>query len=578
MADSRDNYWLRMANRNLSRRRVVALAGSGLAAVALASCGGDDDDEPAGGNGGNGGGGSTVTATATSGGNGGSAGPAPSWLEMPVGKAGGKATVALVLEPGTLDAHTPGSGGDAPYLNTMYNALVSLDLLKVSPAVGLAEKWEVADQTTINFTLRKGIKFHDGTDFNAAAVKKNIERIIDPATKGTWASQLAAVDRVETPDDLTARFILKKPDAALLFALSSVYGAAMISPAALDKFGSDIKSNPVGTGPFVFDKWIQGTGVNVKKNPNYWEKDTAGTALPYLDEIMLSAIPDSTVRYANLQTGDATFGSVDSKDIAPAEANSDLVVVKGVPGAGIPSLFGYAFKTGPMANANLRKAIAWAVDPSVVAKNVYFNLAVPAEGAMTTPDSWAYSPVKDRPRYDPKRAKEFLAAGGMPDGFEMEVLTYTSPSINQQTEIYQEQWRQIGIKTTVTTQEVSTAVASFYNPETKFPLMSTSWGGTSVEPSTAPTIAYASTGFYNPAKAEAAPGLDAKLAKAREVYDEEERKALYEEIDRIVAAEECTFLPMLYSQPRGIYRKNVGNTESFYYGGFNRLQHIFLKS
>jgi peptide/nickel transport system substrate-binding protein len=564
--DDRANYWTRVATRRLTRRRMLVVAGSAAVAASLAACGGDDDDDgvgasPAGGS-------PQVSPTVD---------PTAGYSALPAGRHGGKANVALTLEPGTLDAHTPGSGGDAPYLNSMYNALVGLDRLTATAAVSLAEKWEVADPTTINFTLKKGITFHDGTPFNANAVKVNVGRILDPDLKATWASQLAAVDRVETPDENTARFVLKRPDAALIFALASVYGAGMISPTALEKYGKDIKSNPVGTGPFLFERWATGSHVVVKRNPNYWEKDAAGKNLPYLDEVQLSAIPDATVRYSNLQTGDATFGGIDAKDIAAAERHANLLVVKGVPGAGVNALLHYNIAIAPMDNVNLRKAVAWSIDPSVIARNVYFDLAVPAEGAMTTPGSWAYSPVPDRPRFDLNKAKEFLRAGGKPDGFEMEVLTYTAPAINQQTEIYQEQWAKIGIKTKVTTQEVSTAVTTFFGPGTQtFPLMSTSWGGTSVEPSTTPTIAWGKASFYNPAKQPLDPRLDDLLVKARETYNEEERKKLYQEIDKIVVAEQCAFVPLLYSQPRGIFRKNVGNTEAFYYGGFNRLQHYYL--
>ncbi len=571
--NERDNYWTRVAARSLSRRRVLILAGSSAAAAALAACGGDDDDDAGTG------GGNTPGAGNTPGSGGTSNAPAPAWANMPVGKPGGKVNIAYSLDVGTLDPHTPGSGGDTYYLNTLFNALVSLDQLKVSPAVGLAEKWEIADPTTINFTLKKGIKFHDGTPFNAEAVKVNVNRILDPALKATWASQLSAVDRVEVVDDSTAKFVLKRPDAALLFALSSTYGAGMISPTALNKFGKDIKSNPVGTGAFTLDRWVPGSQVVVKKNPNYWEKDSKGNPLPYLDEVTISPIPDATVRYANLQTGDATMGVIDSKDVAAAEKNADLVVIKGIPGAAVPALLHYNFAIGPMDNANLRKAIAWSIDPSVIAKNVYFDLAVPADGAMTTPGSWAFSPVKDRPRYDVAKAKEFLKAGGKPDGFDMEVIAYTSPTISQQTEIYQEMWKKVGINVKVTTQEVSTAVTSFFGPGTQtFPLMSTSWGGTSVEPSTTPTIAWGKESFYNPAKKAITPELDDLLAKARQTYDDAERKSLYEKIDSIVVAEQCVFVPMLYAQPRWVFRKNVGNPEASYYGGgFSRLQNFFIK-
>ncbi|KAA0232058.1 hypothetical protein EDM76_10330 [bacterium] len=493
---------------------------------------------------------------------------------MPVGKAGGKANFVHYLDVATLDPHTP-TAADSAYQYQLYNSLVGLDQNRVTPSIGLAEKWEIADPTTITFTLRQGIKFHDGTPFNAEAVKVNVTRILDPALKATWAAQLAAIDRVEVVNDSTARFVLKRPDASLLFALASVYGAGIVSPTALNKYGKDIKSNPVGTGPFTLDKWVPGSQVVVKKNPNYWEKDSKGNPLPYLEQVTISPIPDPTVRFANLQTGEATMGIVELQDMAAAEKHPELNVVKGVPGGSVHSLIYFNFAMAPMDNVNLRKAMAWSIDPSVVGKNVYFDRAVVAEGALITPDSWAYTTLKDRPRYDVAKAKEFLRAGGKPDGFDMEVIAFSAPAVTQQTEIYQEMWKKIGINVKVTTQEVATSVASFFSQQ-KFPLWSAMWAGTSVEPSTVPTIAWKKDGFYNPAKKPITPELDGLIDKARQTYDEKERKELYHQINTIVVAEQCICVPLLLGQYHGVYRKNVKNTESFYFGWFNRLQNLYL--
>lgn len=545
----------------------MVITGSGAVAAYLAACGGDDDDDKPGG-------------SASPGNNsGGSANAEAGLAGLIAGKAGGKLRVGVTLETGTLDPHVPLSGGDAPYLNLFFNGLVGNDKLNPEPTASLAEKWEVVDPQTIVFTLREGVKFHDGTDFNAEAVKFNVERIQTPDLKATWASQLSAIERVETPDPRTARFILKQPDAPLIFNMSSVYGAGMISPAALEKHGTNFKTNPVGTGPFVFSEWIPGDHVTGKRNPNYWEKDKAGAALPYLDEVTITPIPDDTVRYANLQTNEVQVAGIASKDIAQAEQNKDLFIQKGVPGAGVVALLHMNIGIGPLDNADLRKAVAFAIDPSVIAKNVYFDLAVQDEASLITPNSWGYSVIDDRPRYNVDKAKEFLRAGGKPDGFEMEVIAYSAPTIQQQTEVYLEQWAKIGIKARVTTQDVSTAVTTFFGPgEQTFPLMSTSWGGTSVEPAVPAGIAYAKDAFYNPSHKAIDPRMDDLIAKARQTYVLEERKALYKQLDEINLVDQCYFIPLLLSQPRYSYRKDIGNAESSYYYAFNRFTNTFFKS
>lgn len=565
----RDNYWTRVASRRLSRRKVIALTGSSMLAAYLAACGGDD---------------STSNATAAPGGTtkapSGAPDPLAGITALVAGKQGGKLKLGVTLETGTLDAHVPGSGGDAPYLGLFYNGLVGLDKLTPDPKFSLAEKWEVADPTTIVFTLRKDVKFHDGTPFDSAAVKYNVNRILDPAMKATWASQLSSIDRVETPDQYTARFILKQPDAPLIYNMASIYGAGIVSPTAVEKYGKDFKSHPVGTGPFVFDTWVPGDHVTGKRNPSYWEKDSAGKALPYLDEVTIQPIPDDTVRYANIQTGDVQVAGLASKDIAPAEKNSDLRVQKGVPGIGVTALLHINTAIAPMDNVNLRKAVAFAIDPAVIAKNVYFDLAVPDEAGMITPGSWGYTVQPDRPKYDVAKAKDFLKAGGKPDGFSMDVIAYAAPAIQQQTEVYLEHWAKVGIKAQVTTQDVSTAVKTFFGPgEQKFPLMSTSWGGTSPEPSVISGIAYSKEAFYNPSHKPIDPRLDDLIAKARATYVQEERKKLYTEIERIVLVDQCYFIPLLLSQPRYTFRKNIGNAEASYFFGFNgRLQNWFINA
>lgn len=575
--DQKDNYWMRAASRRVSRRRVFGIAGSGALAAYLAACGGGSSN---GKSTATAGGGSPTAAGASPTAKPGAIDPLAGIGALQPGKQGGKIKVGVTLETGTLDPHVPGSGGDAPYLGLFYNALVGLDKLAADTKYSLAEKWEQADPTTIIFTLRQNVKFHDGTPFDSAAVKHNVGRIQDPALKATWASQLSSIDRVETPDANTAKFVLKSPDAALLYNLGSIYGAGMVSPTAIDKLGKDFKSHPVGTGPFTFSEWVPGDHVTGKRNPNYWEKDSAGKALPYLDEVTIQPIPDDTVRYANIQTGDVQVAGLQAKDFAAADKNSDLRVVRGVPGIGVNALLHFNTAIAPLTDVNLRRALAFAIDPSVIAKNVYFDSAVQDEAGMITPDTWAYVKQPDRPKYDVAKAKQYLQAAGKPDGFNFNVIAYASPSIQQQTEVYLEHWSKVGIKAQVTTQDVSTAVKTFFGPgDQTFPLMSTSWGGTSPEPSVPSGIAYSKDAFYNPSHKAIDPRLDDMIAKAKQTYDNAQRKQLYADIEKIVLVDQCYFIPLLLSQPRYTFRKNVGNIEASYYSGFvARLQNWYLAS
>jgi peptide/nickel transport system substrate-binding protein len=338
---------MRPLTTRVSRRRMLGYAGAGATAAFLAACGGSSNNSTSGNQSPPTGTRAAAQATALANAQG-------QVSTFQNGSTGGKLKVGVTLEPGTLDTAVPLSGGDTVFLATMYNPLLTLDHFVPNPQLSLAEKYEVVDPTTLAFTLRQGVKFHDGTDFNAEAVKWNLTRILDPATKSAARSSLTDIDRIEAPDQNTVRLVLKQPNAAILTSLGTVYGGGMASPTAVQKSGKDFTSHPVGTGPFVFGEWVPGSHVTVKRNPNYWEKDGAGKQLPYVDEITIQAIQDDTVRYANLQTGDVHMAGINTKDWAAAEKNSDLVGIKGLPGIGVPSVLVFNLDKAPANNLNIR--------------------------------------------------------------------------------------------------------------------------------------------------------------------------------------------------------------------------------
>lgn len=555
-----ENYWTRVAARRLSRRKIFGLAGSGVVAAYLTACGGGSS--------------SSGTKTAKSGSSpsssatagtavaGASSTPAP----INVGKRGGSLSYGFGLAPGTLDAAIPVSGGDIPFLNMFYDGLLRIRHYVVDTDLSLAQSYQIPDPMTIVFNLRQGVKFHDGTPFNSQAVKWNFDRVQNPATKSVGASFLSTLDHIETPDDNTAKFVLKSPNAALLNNISTIYGLGIVSPTASDKLGKGLASNPVGTGPFTFKEYATGSHVTGTRNPDYWMKDSAGTSLPYLDQFTIQIIPDQTVLYANLQTGSIDMGGINFKDLKSAQSNSSLVVQPGTPGGGVPSVWVFNLDLAPMNDLNFRKAVAYALQPEAVGHAVYFDYGKPDLAGMVTPGSWAYEPIPTRPSYNVAEAKKYLAASSHPDGLSLDLLTYTDPTLAQTTAIYQQNLKAIGIDAKITTQDVSTSTSSFFI-KNQFSVFSTEWGGTSFEPDGICEVAYRSSAFYNPMKKPAVPNLDSLIDKGLQTYDLAQRKDIYKQIET-ATLEQVYFVPQVLVTYPGIFRKNVGNGQTYIDWGF----------
>lgn len=321
---------------------------------------------------------------------------------------GGTLRVGLPSDLSTMDPHLSTSFYDRIVYQAIYNPLVRLDKdLSIKPE--LAEKWEFTDPTTLVFTLRKGVKFHDGTDFNAKAVKVNFDRMLNPDTKSLRASEVASVKEAQVVDDYTVKLILKAPNAALLSVLTDRAGM-MISPAAIEKYGKDLARNPVGTGPFSFVEWVAADHLTVKKFDGYFEKGADGQALPYLDSVTFKGIPDGTVRLTALKTGAMDIiDAPDPKDVAGLKAGKDPIYDQ-VPGLGYNAIE-LNTANAPFNKVEARQALAYSVDPAAIAKSIFFDTVTPGQGPIP-PSSWAYDASVNIYKRDPAKSKELLTKAG----------------------------------------------------------------------------------------------------------------------------------------------------------------------
>src|SRR5690349_6170570 len=335
---------------------------------------------------------------------------------------------------------------------SFYEGLYGFDKdMKMVPV--LAESYEVSkDGLVYTVKLRKGVKFHDGTDFNAAAVKVNLDRVTNPDNKlkryGLYNDNIA---KTEAVDDYTVRFTLKTAFSPFIAQLAHP-STVMISPAALKQYGNkDIAFHPVGTGPFKFVEWKSTDYLKVAKFDAYWRQ-----GYPKVDTITWKPVVDNNSRAALMQTGEAHFTFPVPYEVAEVlKAKPDLEVVAA------PSIvlryLSMNTQQKPFDNPKVRQAIAYAINKDALAKVAFSGYATPAVGVA--PQGVEYA-VKIGPwPYDVAKAKELMKEAGYPNGFETELWSaYNYTTAQKVTQFIQQQLQQIGIKTRITLLEAGQRV------------------------------------------------------------------------------------------------------------------------
>src|SRR5215475_7894831 len=448
-------------------------------------------------------------------------------------KKGGTLRVGFYLEASTMDPHLSGSKVDRQIYHNIYEPLLTLDV-KLGIKPGLAESWQQVEPKILVLKLRKGIKFQDGTDFNAEAVRFNFNRM-KTEPKSVRKGEVASIESVDVLDPYTIKINLRRPDAALLATLTDRAGM-MVSPKVIQERGPELERNAkgAGTGPFEFVEWVKDDHLLIKRNEAYW--NTQGG--PYLDRIRYRPIPDDTVKLQSLQSNEIdVIDYVQPRDVAAVKADKNLVVVD------VPSLADFAYQlshTKPPFNSKpLRQAVAYALDLDQIVKGVWLNVGVPANGPIP-PTSWAYDKSIPPIKRDLAKAKAKLAEGGKAGGFEFTVTTNNLPINIQEAEVMQAQLAEAGIQMKVKLVDSATLISD--GNAKNFEMISYQWSGRP-DPDgnvyqffkTSPGTSLNWSGISN-AK------LDALLDQTREVSSQAERKKLYGEVTKILQDE----LPMVF--------------------------------
>jgi peptide/nickel transport system substrate-binding protein len=373
------------------------------------------------------------------------------------------------------------------------------------------------------FVLREGVTFHDGTPLKASDVKFTFERLVDPETASTSASELASMKSIEATDDRTVVITLNAPDAAFLTNLAQP-ALVIYSEAFVKANNNDISQVAMGTGPFRFVEYVPNTRIVLEKNPDYWEE-----GLPYLDGIEMTIAADDTSRTAAIVSGAVDFIEyVPLRDVDTLQQDPNLTLA-GDTNTNI-RFIGFNLSKEPFDNPLVRQAIAAVVDREAMLGPTVFGHGTPVE-ALFPPDFWAALQQEVRPA-DVERAKSLMEEAGLADGFSTTITSWSQYSfLSNAAVVLQEQLRQIGIEAELNLVENATMVDQVYVGKTYD--IAVTGESAYVDPNTLilPNFKSGESGnFVNYSN----PGIDALIEQGIATTDQDERARIYQEIQSIL--------------------------------------------
>jgi len=427
----------------------------------------------------------------------------------------------------------------------------------------LAESWSTPDPLTYVFHLRRGVRFHDGRALTATDVKATFEFIMNPANKSPKRGALRMVTSIETPDDATVIFHLSQPFAS--FSVNLIPSAIGIVPANAD---ADFSRHPIGSGPFRFVQQSQDEEVVVERNPQY-SRDAA-----QITRVRFRVVPDGVVRALELRKGSADLEmSSLSPDIIPVLARQPDLAVTDRPGTNLTYL-GFNLEDPVLSHREVRQALALATDREALVRFLLHGQAKLAAGVLP-PDHWAAEPNVAQYPYDPARAKQVLDAAGFPrkqDGVRLQ-LTLKCSTEEQARLIgaaLQEQWRRVGIQLELRPLELATLFSDV--AKGNFQITYQRWVGANTDPD---FFEYAfSSKRFPPEGANRghyrSPRIDALTDQIRVEMNQEKRKALCSEVQKILA-EDLPYLPMWFNDVVSVHRRSLGTLDLPSTGNYNFL-------
>jgi peptide/nickel transport system substrate-binding protein len=500
-------------------------------------------------------------------------------------------------EPVCLDPAIITDGISARVTNQIFEGLVKYEGSTTNVVPSLAEKWTVSnDGKEWTFTLRKGVKFHDGTDFNAQAVVfnwdywRNTKNPIHDAqikagqTFEYYEAQFGGFDddsiitKVEAIDPTTVKFTLKEPQGPFLQNLA-MFVFVFHSPTNLQKVGKDSCKNPVGTGPFKFVEWKPNESVILDANKDYWDKANA----PKVSRVIIRNIKDSSQRLAALKAGEVHgIEGINPNDLKAIQADPNLQVL--LRPANTTGYIAFNFKVKEFQNPKVREAFDVAINKKAIVDALYGGTGLVAT-QFQPPALWGYNKdIKGR-AYDPARAKQLLSEAGFPNGLSevtfdgkkvplefwyMPVSRPYFPNPKEIAEAVAADWAKAGI--TVKLQTVDWSVYLDKRKKGELPLYMLGWTGDNGDPDNFVCYFFCMDAKDTPITREgflADKEISDMLKKAATLTNQAERAKLYQQAEKLIFDRVLRIFiannqpPLAFSKKVSGYVVNPTSTEYF---------------
>jgi peptide/nickel transport system substrate-binding protein len=367
-------------------------------------------------------------------------------------KRGGTLTVVHGVDISNFDVQSA-PGYEVVWINmNIHNSLLTLDK-HLNPAPDLAERWEASpDGLAYTFYLHKGVKFHDGTDFDAEAVRWNFEHMMDPKTRAAVRVFYTDVKAVEAVDSHTVRFVLSEPNYLFpLIVAGYRYGFVVSSPTAFKTMSEqEYRMKPVGTGPFKFQEWVPNDHITLVRNEHYFKP-----GLPYLDKVIFKVLNDPMSQVAALKTGEVDMlNSVSPELVRVLQADKNITVLSGLETT--PMVAMLQVTRPPFDDLRVRKAIGcYGTNRQEIVEKAQLGLAKPLV-SMAAVDVKGYVDLTALCPYDPEKARALLKEAGYGESnpLRFTILTDNEKQVfSNIATLLKEQYRKLGAEARVEVQD-----------------------------------------------------------------------------------------------------------------------------